>query len=73
MQELYLDLRWLNSADNLEREAKTCMNPYGPARPPSSQRPEEPPTGRDRLRKLWSRLRAVWPLKRKPQVGARAG
>jgi hypothetical protein len=50
------DARGLNAMDMWEQEQEKRLNPYGPARPPW---PSEPPTGRHRMRALWSRLRAL--------------
>lgn len=47
------DARRLVGMDTFEQEAERRLNPYGPARPPTGQ---EPPTLRQRLKQLWSRL-----------------
>lgn len=44
----------LNGMSTFEQEAQMRLNPYGPARPPLSQRPP-----RGSARRLWSKLRAV--------------
>lgn len=62
------DARRMVGQQTFEQEAQRRLNPYGPAQPPLSQ---EPPTGRQRMRPLWSRLRALGSPKRKPSDDTR--
>ena len=55
------DARTMNGMDTYEKEAEIRLNPYGPARPPESQRPDdEPANWRERLSLLMAKLRGVF-------------
>ncbi len=59
------DARTMNGMDTYQREAEIRLNPFGSARPPQSQRPDdEPRTLRERMSLFLTKLRALWPLGR---------
>ncbi len=64
MQGFHPEYRALSdgSKTTFEAEAQHRLNPYGPARPPTGQ---EPPTRWQRIKRFWSRLRALLPLGQK--------